>query len=131
MPLRPNRKPARPQDLPVHTNPVNMDFEKRRLVIPAVSGFAPTGLVAKTLFNADTFLYAVVDNTPVATSPANVLAALTGHAAAAFDWNSQNLTGVGTLNTHTIPAGTDTFCLLAATQELDNKTLDSAVAKGT
>ena len=33
----------------------------------------------------------------------------------------------------TIPAsgGVDTFCLLSATQELDNKTLDSSVAKGT
>jgi len=36
-----------------------------------------------------------------------------------------------TLNNHTIPAGTDTFALLAATQELTNKTLDSSVAKGT
>jgi len=46
-------------------------------------------------FNADTFLYASADNTPLPTSPANVLAALSGHAGAAFDLNSQNLTGVG------------------------------------
>ncbi|KKN23191.1 hypothetical protein LCGC14_0907340, partial [marine sediment metagenome] len=38
---------------------------------------------------------------------------------------------IGTLNTHTIPGGTDTFAMLAATQELDNKTLDSSVLKGT
>lgn len=36
-----------------------------------------------------------------------------------------------TLNTHTIPAGTDTFAMLAATQELTNKTLNASVAKGT
>jgi len=52
-------------------------------------------LVEKSLFDADTFLYASTDNTPVATSPTNVMAALSGHAAAAFDFNSQNLTGVG------------------------------------
>jgi hypothetical protein len=81
-----------------------------------------TQYVLKSLFNADTFLYATSDDTPVATSPANVLAALTGHAGAAFSWNSQNLTSVGTVNTHTIPAGTDTFCLLAASQALTTKT---------
>lgn len=53
-----------------------------------------TGYVLESLFNADTFLYASTDNTPVATSPANVLAALSGHAGAAFAWNSQNLTGI-------------------------------------
>ena len=30
---RRNRKPIRPADLPIHTNPTNMDFEKRRLVV--------------------------------------------------------------------------------------------------
>jgi hypothetical protein len=34
-----------------------------------------------------------------------------------------NITGLGTLNTHTIPGGTDTFALLAASQTLSNKTL--------
>lgn len=53
-------------------------------------------------FDADTFLYASANNTPVATSPANVLAALTSHAGAAFDWNSQNLTGVGTIGCGTL-----------------------------
>jgi hypothetical protein len=49
-------------------------------------------VVTKALFDADTFLYATDDNTPVATSPANVLAALTGHAGAGFDFNSQVVT---------------------------------------
>ncbi len=62
---------------------------------------------------------------------AELLADLSGQAGAAFDWNSQNLTGLGTLNTHTLPGGTDTVCLIAASQELDNKTLDASVAKGT
>jgi len=52
--------------------------------------------VLKALFDADTFLYATDDNTPVATSPANVLAALTGHAGAGFDFNAQTVT-VGSL----------------------------------
>ncbi len=48
-----------------------------------------------TTFDADTFLYASVDNTPVATSPADALAALSGHAAASFGWNNQELDKVG------------------------------------
>lgn len=32
MPLRPRRMSVRPQDLPIYLNPVNMDFEKRRLI---------------------------------------------------------------------------------------------------
>lgn len=38
-----------------------------------------------------------------------------------------NVAGVGTLNTHTIPGGTDTFALLAASQTLTNKTLTSPI----
>lgn len=40
---------------------------------------------------------------------------------------SGNMAGVGTLNTHTIPGGTDTFVLLGATQTLTAKTLTSPV----
>lgn len=40
---------------------------------------------------------------------------------------SGNMAGVGTLNTHTIPGGTDTFAMLAASQTLTNKTLTSPV----
>jgi len=50
--------------------------------------------ILHSLFDADTFLYASSDNTPAAISPANVLAALSGHAAASFAWNTQSLTGV-------------------------------------
>lgn len=53
------------------------------------------GYVLESLFNADTFLYASVDNTPVATTPANVLVALSGHTGATFDWNGQDLTNIG------------------------------------
>jgi hypothetical protein len=42
-----------------------------------------------------------------------------------------NITGVGTLNTHTIPGGTDTFALLNATQTLASKTLSSPLVSGT
>ena len=48
--------------------------------------------VLKALFDADTFLYATNDNTPAATSPADVMAALSGHAAAGFNFNSQVVT---------------------------------------
>jgi len=37
---------------------------------------------------------------------------------------TNDIISVGTLNTHTIPSGTDTFALLAATQTLTNKTID-------
>ena len=43
--------------------------------------------------------------------------------ATAADFGSNNITNLGTLNTHTIPGGTDTFAMLAATQTLTNKTL--------
>lgn len=38
-----------------------------------------------------------------------------------------NVTGLGTLNAHTIPGGTDTFTLNAAAQSLSNKTLIAPV----
>lgn len=37
-----------------------------------------------------------------------------------------NVAGVGTLNTHTIPSGTDTFALITATQTLTNKTMTAS-----
>lgn len=40
---------------------------------------------------------------------------------------SGNMAGVGTINTHTIPAGTDTFALLTATQTLTNKRISPRV----
>jgi len=51
-------------------------------------------VVTKALFDADTFLYATDDDTPVATSPADVMAALSGHAAAEFLMNTQKIGGV-------------------------------------
>ena len=45
--------------------------------------------------------------------------------ATAVDFASNNITNLGTLNTHTIPGGTDTFAMLAATQTLTNKTIDA------
>ncbi len=41
-----------------------------------------------------------------------------------------NVAGVGTLNTHTIPGGTDTFTLNAAAQSLTNKKLGSLTSNG-
>ena len=41
-----------------------------------------------------------------------------------------NVTGLGTLNTHTLPGGTDTIALLAATQSFSNKTLASPTVTG-
>ncbi len=50
--------------------------------------------ILNTLFDADTFLYATLDDTPVATSPTNALAALSGHAGAEFLFNTQQVGGV-------------------------------------
>lgn len=56
--------------------------------------------VAKALFEATTFLYATLDNTPEAKTPAEVLAVLTAQAGATFSWNDQILSAVkGLLNT--------------------------------
>ena len=51
-----------------------------------------TDVVLKTAWTEDTFMYASVASTPVASSPADVLAALSGHAGAGFDFNSQVIT---------------------------------------
>ena len=51
-------------------------------------------VVTKALFDADTFLYASSDDTPVATSPADVMAALSGHNGAEFGFNTQKIGGV-------------------------------------
>jgi len=51
-------------------------------------------VVENSLFDADTFLYATNNDTPVATSPANVMAALSGHAGADFAMNSHKFTGL-------------------------------------
>lgn len=44
---------------------------------------------------------------------------------------SGNVAGVGTLNAHTIPGGTDTFAMLAATQTLTNKRITPRVGTTT
>ncbi len=76
-------------------------------------------------------IYSVQGGIPSWRTPANILTDLSGQAGAAFSWNSQNLTSVGTLNTHTIPGGTDTFVMLAASQVLTAKTLTAPVINGT
>ena len=53
--------------------------------------------VAKVLFDANTFLYATADDTPQTKTKAQVMALLSGQATATFDFNTQNLTGVGTI----------------------------------
>ena len=57
----------------------------------------PADVVAKSLFDAGTILAAIADNTPLAKTYAQILALLSGQAAAAFSWNGQNLTGTGTI----------------------------------
>lgn len=80
------------------------------------SGSAHAAYVLKSLFDAHTILMAVGDDTPAALvlaasrivgrkaagniaalTGAEVLAILSGQAGAAFAWNSQNLSGIGTL----------------------------------
>ena len=76
-----------------------------------------------TIGATDTIL-SVQGGVPTWRTPANILVDLSGQAGAAFDWGSQNLTSLGTLNTHTIPAGTDTLALVA------NITTHAAVITG-
>ncbi|KKK55726.1 hypothetical protein LCGC14_3071670, partial [marine sediment metagenome] len=90
-----------------------------------------SGTFGQVTLGASQFLAKKAAGAATNVTAAEAMAILSGVAGAAFDFNSQNLTSVGTLNTHTIPGGTDTLAMLAATQELDNKTLDSSVLKGT
>ena len=69
-----------------------------------------TDVVMEADFDATTFLYATSDNTPQPKTPAEVMAILSGEAAAAFDFNSQNLTSVGDITL-------DNLFLTAATTE--------------
>ncbi|KKN76891.1 hypothetical protein LCGC14_0365420 [marine sediment metagenome] len=61
----------------------------------------PNDTVNKSLFDANTFVYAYADNTPLAISPAEVMAILSGDAAAAFDWNGQDLIDTGKIRAAT------------------------------
>lgn len=54
--------------------------------------------ILANLFDANTFLYAVSDATPIPKTRAEVLALLSGQAIAAFSWNGQNLTYLGILD---------------------------------
>ena len=51
-------------------------------------------MLTKATFNANTFIYAVSDNTPVIKTRAEVMALLSGQAAANFAMNTHKITGV-------------------------------------
>ena len=55
-----------------------------------------------SLFDDTTFLYAINDDDPQPKTPAEVMAILSGQAGGTFDWNGQNLTGLGTLSAFTL-----------------------------
>jgi len=55
------------------------------------------GAVQESDFNATTFLYATLDDTPEAKTPAEVMAILSGAAAAAFDFGGQDLINGGVI----------------------------------
>jgi hypothetical protein len=147
-------------------------FSDIHTAVNTLEGYAPSAAILKSLVTAkgdmiyatanatparlpigtDNYIMAVGTDVPAWKTPAEVLGDMSGQASAAFSWNSQNLTSVGTINTHTIPAGTGTFALtsditthagLTAThgvtgaivgttdsQELTNKTLNASVLKG-
>ena len=71
------------------------------------------GAVAESDYNANTFLYAVSDNTPVVKTRAETLALLSGQANASFDMNSQAITKLSNIVTAHTPgaAGTATLDL--------------------
>jgi len=63
----------------------------------AVAALVAAAAVFKSLFDAATFLYATLDDTPEAKTAAQVLAILSAQATAPFSFNSQNLSAVGTI----------------------------------
>ena len=75
--------------------------------------------VLETDYGADTFMYAPANNTPVATSPANVMAALSGHAGAAFAMNSHKFTGLS------VPANAGDS--IRATAKITEAALETAI----
>ncbi len=98
-----------------------------------------TQYIKKTLFDAYSIIAADTDNIPaaiamaastiparlaaggiVAATPAQILAILTSQAGAAFDWNSQSLTGINVLTATTINAFTLGGTLDANSQAIIN-----------
>jgi len=71
-----------------------LTFSTASKVLTVDESASMSDFVRESDYNADTFLYATNNNTPVATSPANVMAALSGHAAASFSFNAQYVTNV-------------------------------------
>jgi hypothetical protein len=71
------------------------------------------GAVMESDYNANTFLYAVSDDTPVVKTRAETLALLSGQAGASFDMNSQAITKLSNIVTTHTPgaAGTATLDL--------------------
>ncbi len=59
-----------------------------------IDAAAGAGAVAEADFDATTFLYATNDNTPQPKTPAEVMAILSGEAAADFAMNTNKITGV-------------------------------------
>jgi len=61
----------------------------------AVAALAAVDAILGTDFDATSFLYSTLNNTPEPKTPTEIMAILSGQAGASFDFNSQNLTGVG------------------------------------
>jgi len=64
---------------------------------PVLGVVVESGTVLESDFDATTFLYATLDDTPEAKTPAEVMAILSGQAIAAFDFNGQDLTNCGVI----------------------------------
>jgi hypothetical protein len=71
-------------------NPITVDTTTLTFVIFSSAGAG----VPKTLFDANTFLYAVSDDTPVAKTRAEVMALLSGNAGSEFLFNTQKIGGI-------------------------------------
>jgi len=65
--------------------------------IPLAGLVTDPGAVQEADFTAGTLLYATANATPVATTPTQFMAILSGQAAAAFDWGGQDLLNAGVM----------------------------------
>jgi len=79
-----------------------LTFSVASKVLTVDESASMSDFVREADFDATTFLYATADNTPQAKTPAETMAILSSEATEAFDFNSQNLTSVGTIGCNEI-----------------------------
>lgn len=92
-------------------------------------------MLTKATFNANTFIYAVTDDTPIVKTRAEVMSLLSGQAAADFAMNTHKITGVvdptANQDVATKKFTDDTFAVLGANADITSMTALTQITRAT